>query len=337
VGLLRGGWTATARPRPPATFVVDASRLLRFETGHLGAGFLGWAILIAAALPLAIGREWRFGWAIRGWTLAVVSWAITYAGVRGWVPFAMPPLEVTLSGAAVGLAFAVGMGAASIAHDLPGYHFGWRQIATGVAVVALGLATLPLLGDAIGDGSWGLSSTDLDGTLKPVGEKQADQRFDVLWVGRTDVLPVDGWRLDDQLSWAVTPGLVSGLSDVFPGDSSRYEKVRAALHEAGTGQSVRLGRALADQGIRYVLVPAQSGLDAETGLAPPKGAIVEALANQLDLENLDVSSAVTVYQNQAWHGSTRSSSNRNALFVVELLVWFAAVLLLRRWRLEAER
>ena len=52
---------------------ADLAGLLRFELGPLGGPPLGWAFLVAAALPLLIGQAERHAWAVRGWTLAVAS------------------------------------------------------------------------------------------------------------------------------------------------------------------------------------------------------------------------------------------------------------------------
>ena len=49
---------------------LSAASLLRFETGPHG-GVLGYALLIAAALPMLIGRGWRFEWAVRAWFVAL--------------------------------------------------------------------------------------------------------------------------------------------------------------------------------------------------------------------------------------------------------------------------
>ena len=63
-------FTGVARAGPA---VATCAALLRFEVGPLGGAPLGWCFLVAAALPLLIGRAERHAWAVRGWTLAVVS------------------------------------------------------------------------------------------------------------------------------------------------------------------------------------------------------------------------------------------------------------------------
>ena len=60
---------------------------------------------------------------------------------------------------AVGLALATAMGVAAFEVDLPGYRFGWRQVASGVAAAAVALGTIPVLG-ATFDGRWSMPAGD---------------------------------------------------------------------------------------------------------------------------------------------------------------------------------
>ena len=53
------------RRRAPASRPTSPA-LLRFEVGPLGGAPLGWCFLVAAALPLLIGRAERHAWAVRG-------------------------------------------------------------------------------------------------------------------------------------------------------------------------------------------------------------------------------------------------------------------------------
>ncbi len=149
-----GALTSSGPARPLASFLgidrgegtLGFDELLRFETGPIGAAPVGYVLLAAAALPLLIGRGWRHGWAVRGWTIALVFWGIAWAGQEGWLDFGLPASDVLLAPAAAGLALAAGLGVSAFELDLPGYRFGWRQLASGVAAVAVLVATLPVLG-----------------------------------------------------------------------------------------------------------------------------------------------------------------------------------------------
>src|SRR5262249_46044840 len=82
--LLPGGewssFTAVARPLSRALSLGD---VLRFDTGPIGAAPLGWGFLVAATLPLLIGKEWRLAWGARLWSVAIVCWGIAWACGRG--------------------------------------------------------------------------------------------------------------------------------------------------------------------------------------------------------------------------------------------------------------
>ncbi|MGD9796851.1 MAG: glycosyltransferase, partial [Acidimicrobiia bacterium] len=120
---------------------IPASQLLRFGTGPVGVSWLGWAIPLAAALALLIGRSWRLRWALRCWTIALLCWGLAVVG--GHVDLGLPPVEVLLAPGAAALALAAALGASSFELDLRGFRFGWRQVASLVAAAAVGVATLP--------------------------------------------------------------------------------------------------------------------------------------------------------------------------------------------------
>ena len=164
--------------------------VLRFHTGHFGSGLAGWAVLVVAALPLFIGRGWRLAWAARLWIVALVSFASAWAASRGWIP-AMP-LEVALAPAAAALAGSAALGAAAFELDLPGYRFGWRQLAAGVAAVALAVAFVPFLA-ATGGGRWHLPSADASSVLAFLPDSHGGD-YRVLWVGYPEALPLAGRR-----------------------------------------------------------------------------------------------------------------------------------------------
>ena len=193
-------WSATVLGSRAAALGVSSApdlhlsftQLLTFDTGPVGRGPLGWALLIVAALPLVVGRGWRLAWAIRLWTVAVVFFWVTWAGMRGWLP-ALPP-NVGLASAAAALAGSAALGAVAFELDLPGYRFGWRQLAAGVAAIALGVAAIPML-IASGQGRWNLPNADASSVLSFLpSTSQGDYR--VLWVGAPSALPLAGRQLE---------------------------------------------------------------------------------------------------------------------------------------------
>ena len=114
---------------------LGLARLLRFETGPIGAAPLGWAFLLAATLPLIVGRGWRLAWAARLWFVAVTCWAVVWIGGR--LAIGLPAPELVLAPAAAAIALAVALGLSAFEVDLPGYRFGWRQAASLTAAGAV--------------------------------------------------------------------------------------------------------------------------------------------------------------------------------------------------------
>ena len=159
---------SASAPGPRAGWA--SARCCASTPGPFGHGALGWALLVVAALPLIIGRGWRLAWAARLWVVAMVFFWLTWAGSRGWIP-ALPP-EVGLAPAAAALAGSAALGAVAFELDLPGYRFGWRQLAAAVAGVALALAAIPML-IASGQGRWHLPSADASSVLAFLPDSQA--------------------------------------------------------------------------------------------------------------------------------------------------------------------
>lgn len=279
----------------------DLGALLRFEVGPIGGAPLGWVFLIAAALPLLIARDERHAWAVRGWTLALGSFALAWAAQRGTLPFALPPVEVLLVPAAVGLALATAMGVAAFEVDLPGYRFGWRQLASGVAAAAVAVGTIPVLGAAF-DGRWSMPAGDHARALGFIDDEHRAQPFRVLWLGDPGAIPLGSWELTDELVYATTDAGTPRLEDLLVGsDDGQTGLLADAIDLARRGETARLGRLLAPMGIRYIVVPERLAPApfASADLAAPT--VLEAtLDAQLDLEPLDVPAGLRVFRNQAF-------------------------------------
>ncbi len=279
---------------------MSVGDLLRFQSGPFGAPPLGWAFLVAAALPVIIGRGWRFEWAVRAWFLALTGWGVPWAGEQGWLPFPLPPPEVLLAPAAVGLALAAALGTAAFEVDLPGYRFGWRQAVSSVAAVAVVVGALPLVAGVI-DGRWKMPSSDLNPALAAVLASDGPAPSRVLWLGAPEVVPVGGHHLDAGLVYAATDGR-PGVEALWAGSADGATGLLAdAVDLADARHTNRLGQLLAPMGIRYVVVPERSAPAAnETPRRPPPGSLTALLASQLDLEQVDTDDALTVYRNTAW-------------------------------------
>jgi GT2 family glycosyltransferase len=286
---------------PRAARLSDLGALLRFDVGPIGSSPIGWSFLAAAALPLLIGRAERHAWAVRGWTVAVVFFAAAWASQRGSIPVALPPVDLLLVPAAAGLALAAGMGVSAFEVDLPGYRFGWRQVASGLSAAAVLVGILPVVAASF-DGRWRMPAGDDARALGFIDSENDAAPFRVLWIGDPDALPLAGWELDDGLAYATTDDGLPTLENLLVGsDDGRTGLLGDAVNLARTGQTARLGRLLAPMGIRYVIVPeglAPAPFAAATLPVPDE--LVATLEAQLDLAPIDTAAGLRVYRNDAF-------------------------------------
>jgi GT2 family glycosyltransferase len=275
--------------------------LLRFDTGELGSGPLGWAFLVAAALPLLIGREWRLAWAIRAWTVAIAFWGLAWVGQEDWLSFGLPKADVLLAPAAGALALSAGLGVVAFELDLPGYRFGWRQLASGGAAIAVVVALLPVVGGAI-DGGWSAPSGDHARALGSIDEARDDEPFRVLWIGDPEVLPLGSWELTDGLAYATTDDGTPDIEDLWAGsDDGPTRLIADALELAAGRETARLGRLLAPMAIRYIAVverPAPAPFSEVTVPVPARYS--DAIGVQLDLRRIDRPAGLRLYENEAY-------------------------------------
>jgi GT2 family glycosyltransferase len=279
----------------------DLGKLLRFEVGPLGAPPVGWAFLVAAALPLLIGSGERHRWAVRAWSMALGSFALAWASQRGTLPFALPPVQELLVPAAVGLSFATAMGVAAFQVDLPGYRFGWRQLASGLAGAAVAVSLVPVIGGAF-DGRWSMPAGDHTRALGFIDQENGDHPFRVLWLGNPAALPLGSWELTDDLAYATTDDGNPRLEDLLVGsDDGRTSLLADAIDLARRGETARLGRLLSPMGVRYVVVPERlAPAPFATEALPATPELLSTLDAQLDLEPLDVPAGLNVWRNQAF-------------------------------------
>ncbi|MEX2659867.1 MAG: glycosyltransferase family 2 protein, partial [Acidimicrobiales bacterium] len=283
-----GGIAALAPDR------VAMTELLRFGSGTDATSRLGWATVVAAALPLLIGKEWRFSLAVRVWFVALACWGLAYADGSGLLPVPLPAVSLLLVPGAAGLAFAAALGLVAFERDLRGYRFGWRQVASIVAGAAVVAGALPTVLAAV-NGRWSVPAADFSATLSftEVAEAATEGDYRILWIGHPASLPVGGQRLDDGLAYALTSSSSPDITDRWsipePGATALAAE---ALELAAAGRTDRLGRLLAPLGVRYLALPASAAPErAHAAARPLPEGVLATTSRQLDLEVVDVDPA----------------------------------------------
>ncbi|MXW42442.1 MAG: glycosyltransferase [Acidimicrobiia bacterium] len=291
------------------------AEILRFDTGPFGSQWLGWALPLAAVLPLVLAQEARLAWAVRGWTLYLGTAAAALASEHGWLSLPLPRPELIQVPGAVGLALATALGVAAFQIDLRRHHFGWRQFVPLSALVAMVLAILPALGMVVA-GNWNATEEDyseaylLASPLADLRSHAADSSNivdegaeKVLWLGHRDLLPLGGWKLDDDLWFAVSDGQqFPTVAQLWVGPlDDTTQLIGHMVMEAPFNGSKRLGAALARWDIGTVLVverlaPAPFG---ELYRPVPEW-LINTLNGQLDLPSVSFTSGIRVYSNIAY-------------------------------------
>lgn len=291
-----GGRTGSGNQTP----LVD---LVRFDVGPGEAGLFIWAFAVPMTVPLLVGRTWRFDLGVRLWFVALTSWALAYAAVRGWVPFGLPPVSVLSGPAAIAVAALCGVAVSTLEHDLRRTGFGWRQALLPVAGMAAIVAVLPSVA-LLESGRWELGRGDYSSVL-PLADPGIDGSYRIIWIGHADHLPAEGVAFADGVAWVAT---IDGLPDItetsHSPDRGAATEVERVLDAIATGETSRAGRLLSGLSVRYIVsidrvAPAPFSTD-ESAIPLPED-LAETLDTQLDLRRLPgVNSAARVYENTEW-------------------------------------
>jgi hypothetical protein len=275
--------------------------LTRFAIGPAVRSPIVWFLVAGSALPLLLGKGLRFLWAARLWTMACASWVLAYAATHGWMGSFTPSESVVLVPAAIAVAAGVGLGISSFENDLAGLAFGWRQVVSGLALLAVSVGILPVVAGAL-NGRWGLATNGVEQPLSYLSQAGASGAYRTLWLGDPRALPTGGWSVEPGLSYALTAQELPNGADVWtPAGPGPAALVSNALRLAIDGGTIHLGQLLAAQGVQYVVVvdglaPDQTGL-ANSVEAPPPAGLQQALLNQNDLQITPGTIGVQVFRN----------------------------------------
>ncbi|MGD0874239.1 MAG: glycosyltransferase family 2 protein [Acidimicrobiales bacterium] len=297
-------WSVLSGAVPTRSSVGGVLRLFRLDAGPIGAGWLGWGILLGAGFVLFVARGARLEWAARWWVAAVGTVVVAYAGAVGWLGAGGGATLVLLAPAACCIAAAVGLGVAAFEVDLARSRFGWRQNLSAAAVLCLVIGLFPTLVSSV-DGRSSLPSFGYEQLLGWTTPKPAAKGYDVLWVGDPASVPPPAWQIRPGLAFAMSvDGLPNGerlWPSANPGVGTLVE---TDLTSAEAGLTVRLGAELARVGIRYLILPGAVAPDlpgVQVSLsAPPPPNLVKTLQVQSDFRELPTEGGVLAFEDTAW-------------------------------------
>lgn len=275
--------------------------ILTMSNGPVGSSILGWAVFAPAILPLMFGVGQKFTWAMRVWGAMLLSFAVAWLVIRGWMPVGMPVLELLLAPVSLGFAVLGGLTAVTAEIDLKGARFR-ILVASAVAIVGVAVAGVPLL-DVASSGRWELARVDLSTTLSSIEADGDEGTYRVLWIGDAHVLGAASIPTENDLAWSTSLDGAPDIRALWGGlDTGATAALGDAVDAGIGGRTSRLGRELAEFGVRYIVVTDQQApvpevsrrmvvTDEETA----------ALNGQLDLvRDGVVNPAVAIYRNTAW-------------------------------------
>ncbi|MFM7616291.1 MAG: glycosyltransferase [Actinomycetes bacterium] len=275
--------------------VVD---ILRLHTGPAGSGPAIWVLLGVAFVVLLVASGPRFVWAVRAWALMVIGYGAAWLPGRFAPGWSIPVREGLLVPAAVGLALAVGLGAAAFAADLGRRGFGWRQVAVVLAAGSLVIPALAFAADTVG-GRWGSPPDTWADELSWMSGRASAGDFRVLWLGDASILPLDPGRRG-ALAYGVTANGTGDVRVLVPTpDRGPQTRITDAVDDLRSRSTNRIGATLGPMGFRFVAVPETPGPD-EGPMRPAPDDITDTLADQLDLIRLETRDGLTLYEVEPW-------------------------------------
>ena len=281
-------------PRAP----LSVGDVLRFDVGPARAGWFTLGLVAAAAVPLVVASGPRLVWATRAWLLTLASFALAWLPTRISVTAPVPAPEGMLVPAALGLAFAAGLGVSALLDDMRTSRFGWRQVSAVAAVVGLALPLLAFAGDA-GSGRWQLPASDWPTEMSWMHDVPNAGGFRVLWLGDPSVLPVDA-KLAGGIGFATSRDGAGDARALWSAPQhAADDQLARALLAARSGETERLGHLLAPAGVRYVALVSRPG-PGHGAEVPVDPVLADALTRQLDLSVSRLDDGAIVYSNDAW-------------------------------------
>jgi GT2 family glycosyltransferase len=316
--------------------------LVRLAVGPIGVTPLAYGLVASAVLCLLIGVRRRLTWGAMAWGLVLSAWALAWAESRGWTGGLALDVHLLLVPAAVGVALAIGLGVGAFEHDLPGFRFGWHQMAAVLSAGAAVVGTLPVLA-AAGSGRWDLPASGLGEATAWMTTRAPAGGFRTLWLGDPRVLPGGGWRLSPGLGYSVTQGGLPDLTGLWAGSSpGPAAEVGRDVLLAERHETVQLGQLLSGAGVHYVVVvgalaPEIPGYQSPIAFAPP-AMLTGALSAQTDLDQVPGQAGLSVYVNTApapapVKARPDASWAYRGGVLAEVVVWLglAGYLARRRW------
>ena len=279
---------------------VGLAQLAQFDGGLLRFGIIALGLYIPVFVSVVVTRSTTFIWATRSLSLVVLTGMLIVAIDANVLNIAAPNFGQLLAIVACGLALGAGALASFVFDDELTLAYRWWKPVVSCAVIASCIGVMPAVSMAVG-GSWNQSQTAIADLYTQLQANPPEGDYNVVYVGRSEVLPISSMRVTDTVAFAVADDGELTMRDRWVKPSELSSNVESALHAIIWRETVRGGRLLAPLAVRYVVVPQIDGGESTISkpLPFPEG-LLAALSTQLDFRRVYIASDLVIYENMAW-------------------------------------
>ncbi|KGA04369.1 MAG: hypothetical protein GM46_12810 [actinobacterium acAcidi] len=286
---------------PDAAKQVGMLNLSRLDGGLWAIGVLVLGLYAPTFISIVVARAQMVVWSTRALMMVVLTGAVLVLNDSGTINLSLPETGLMLAIIACGLA----LGAATLANIMfdetairPNGL--WRSLGA-LSLVAATIGMVPAITGVV-DGRWGQPETTLSQLLTQLPTNPESGDYNVVFLGRSEVLPMAGKSINDAVAFAVSDDGELTLRDHWmPISSSLDESVSSAFSAVISDQTVRAGRLLAPLAIRYIVVPIVDGgaSTVERPLPAPDG-LLASLSAQLDFRRVYTANDLVIFENVAY-------------------------------------
>lgn len=279
---------------------VGLTQMARFDEGILRFGIIALGLYIPVFVSVVVTRLTTFIWAARSLSLVVLTGLLLVLIDCNVLNIAAPNFGQLLAIVACGLALGAGALASFVFDDELNSAYRWWRPVAYCAVFAALIGSLPAASMAI-DGSWNQANTAIADLYTQMQENPPEGDYNVVYVGRREVLPISGMAITDTVAFAVADDGELTMRDRWAKPNELNFNVENAFRAIVGHETVRGGRLLAPLAVRYIVLPKTDGGEStvERPLPPPDG-LLAALSTQLDFRRVYLANDLVIYENMAW-------------------------------------
>ena len=286
---------------PDAAKQVGMLNLSRLDGGLWAIGVLVLGLYAPTFISIVVARAQMVVWSTRALMMVVLTGAVLVLNDSGTINLSLPETGLMLAIIACGLA----LGAATLANIMfdetairPNGL--WKSLGA-LSLVAATVGMMPAIAGVV-DGRWRQPETTLAQLLTQLPTNPESGDYNVVFIGRSEVLPMAGKTINGAIAFAVSDDGELTLRDHWiPISSSLDDSVGSAFNAVIADQTVRAGRLLAPLAIRYIIVPIVDGgaSTVERPLPAPDG-LLASLSAQLDFRRVYTANDLVIFENVAY-------------------------------------